>query len=478
MERRALEVCEQEPLHRSGLIQPHGALLVVGRDGRIRYVSANCAAFLGRAADDWLGREAPTECRGLLAELGDTPGSCCQRVLAFPAAAPCDAIAQRMPSGDMVIEFLPHLPWDAPSGVASPHSFADAAALAASRQALVELVAAATGFTRTMFYAFLPDGDGEVVAETRDPAAYGSYLGLRFPASDIPRIARELYLKNPWRWIPDARAEPVAVLGVDPQPPDLTYSALRSVSPVHRVYLANMGVVASLSFPVVIHGQLAALVAAHSREARQLPVALLDALSVHVRDFAFAWAAFQSQERMRCLDTLDYRLAPLHTAWQRHGDLISAWPEMASVLIELAHADGATLCVGDRVAFHGVTLHGEALAACDAFLRANNLIVWQCESLTRAIPGLPLTEVAGLCALRLTRAETEVRLYLCRREWLHEVAWGGNPDKPVEYHDGTLGIAPRRSFEKWVEKRIGYCRPWENEVRLLLLRLRERVFAA
>jgi len=80
--------------------------------------------------------------------------------------------------------------------------------------------------------------------------------------------------------------------------------------------------------------------------------------------------------------------------------------------------------------------------------------------------------------LRLTRAETEVRLYLCRREWLHEVAWGGNPDKPVEYHDGTLGIAPRRSFEKWVEKRIGYCRPWENEVRLLLLRLRERVFAA
>jgi light-regulated signal transduction histidine kinase (bacteriophytochrome) len=62
---------------------------------------------------------------------------------------------------------------------------------------------------------------------------------------------------------------------------------------------------------------------------------------------------------------------------------------------------------------------------------------------------------------------------LCRGETLYDVVWGGNPEKPVEVHEGLLNISPRRSFEKWVEKRMGYSRPWSNECRLMALKLRE-----
>src|SRR5690606_28628938 len=94
--------------------------------------------------------------------------------------------------------------------------------------------------------------------------------------------------------------------------------------------------------------------------------------------------------------------------------------------------------------------------------------------LSRQMPLFPLSQVAGVLAFKARLPDGRfLRVYLGRLEYIHEVAWGGNPDKPVEYHDGQLGIAPRRSFEKWVEKCVGRCRPWGNETRLLALRLRE-----
>lgn len=92
---------------------------------------------------------------------------------------------------------------------------------------------------------------------------------------------------------------------------------------------------------------------------------------------------------------------------------------------------------------------------------------------------MPWSHVAGVLALKGRCPDGRMlRVYLTRQEYIHEVAWGGNPDKPIEHHDGTHGIAPRHSFEKWVEKRMGHSRPWESESRLLGLRLREMLINA
>ena len=153
--------------------------------------------------------------------------------------------------------------------------------LQALYQAIATEVHDVTGFDRVMVYRFAPDGSGAVIAEARGSAGINSFLGLNFPASDIPRQARLLYQANWIRNIPDARYAPAVIMPpLNPltgQPLDLSHSILRSVSPVHRQYLANMGVVASVSLSLILRGQLWGLIACHHNAPRYLPHRLRDA---------------------------------------------------------------------------------------------------------------------------------------------------------------------------------------------------------
>jgi chemotaxis family two-component system sensor kinase Cph1 len=128
-----------------------------------------------------------------------------------------------------------------------------------------------TGFDRVMIYGFLDDDAGKVVAEDRREGLH-SFLHHHFPASDIPRQARALYVRNLLRVIPDVSYEPVALRPewTAPEPLDMSDSSLRSVSPVHLVYLKNMGVQASASFSIINDGVLWGLVACHNETPRLL----------------------------------------------------------------------------------------------------------------------------------------------------------------------------------------------------------------
>src|SRR5690606_36463889 len=115
---------------------------------------------------------------------------------------------------------------------------------------VVRAVRRLTGFERVMLYRFDADGHGSVDAEIKEPQLE-PYLGLHYPASDIPRQARALYLKNWLRIIPNARYTPARLVpAARPDtggPLDLSFAVLRSVSPIHLEYLANMGIHASMS---------------------------------------------------------------------------------------------------------------------------------------------------------------------------------------------------------------------------------------
>lgn len=100
--------------------------------------------------------------------------------------------------------------------------------------------------------------------------------------------------------------------------------------------------------------------------------------------------------------------------------------------------------------------------------------VWLGDNLSRAILEFLPSVIAGALPLNIRRrGKPGLRLYLFRTEHVYEVAWGGNPDKPAEFNAAGLYIAPRRSFERWVEKRSGFSRLWDHHARLLLLKLRD-----
>ncbi|MGZ5052262.1 MAG: GAF domain-containing protein [Methylobacter sp.] len=475
------EHCEAERLAHSGEIQPHGGLIYLNADLRISHVSAQIGNFLPHAPAALLGQPLPEPIEQILAPaIAKLPAKAGSRAESFAVLNEgkqnLDIVLSRGIDG-IVIELIfqeeartfsaHHLEHMTP-----PQNSNEVMAL---HQQMAQSFHELTGFNRVMIYAFREDGDGEVLAEARHAEVYGSYLGLRFPGSDIPQIARTLYLKNPWRLIPDSQATSVPLLSRENTAPDLTWSDLRSVSPVHRIYLANMGVRASLSFPIIANGELWGLIACHHSTPRRLSLPELHSASHLARSYSMALLAWQAQSRMRFADNLDRLYESVRLILLRHGNALNAADEIAPGLMEQFDACGMAIRLGDHWQQFGEIPHPQEFEQLDDWFADHcQDIVFSSDSLVRTHTNIGHFPVAGAMALKLRSYSKEsLHLWLFRRELLYSVEWGGNPHKPVEFHDGLLDIAPRRSFEKFVENRIGYCAPWKNEERLKAFRLRQ-----
>lgn len=473
-----IDQCEQEQLHLSGAIQSHGALVVTNLQGVVSHVSANIV--------DWLGVGAHVE------QLLDQPlPAFLQEV--YESAVLVEAGERYIGQGNiedqefdvvmshngeqLLFELYPVEAHSDPMPVVGeaypvPES---AAALQAQCQQLLDALLALSGFDRVLYYRFMPEGDGEVSAEARRAEVAGSYVGLRFPASDIPQIARQLYFKNPWRSISNANAEPVAIVGhAQASVPNLSWVDLRSVSPIHQEYMANMGVGAAISLPINQAGELDALISCHSATPRQLTVSQLQAMSRLSEAFNLRLRDYKTRRRLQVLDGMQRHFDHAKDVLMRHGELASAWPELSRWLMDTFAVDGVILQVEGDCYQAGEVLSAAGMDVVIEEARFEASPVWISDSLQTDCTEMPLSEIAGVAVvsdLPLDQHHT-VNLYLCRLEHLYEVTWGGNPDKPVDYRDGNSAIAPRRSFEAWVEQRVGYSRPWSENTRIYLLKLR------
>ncbi len=288
-----LTQCEAEPIHIPGAIQPHGCLLALqGPSLRIVQASANCQALLGHAAADLLGCELATALGPALAAAVGEAQVRYEELPAIPASlrwrgqgGACTGYVHQ--SDDLVVLELEPAPaapaalgallTQAVRGSSAIHTQTE---LPAKLQGAAELFRRLTGYDRVMIYRFDEDWHGEVVAEARR-ADLQPYLGLHYPASDIPPQARRLYLINHTRVIVDIDYAPSPLLpGVNPlnaRPLDLSRSVLRTVSPMHLEYLRNLGVRATLTTSLLRDGQLWGLIACHhgaplpvSEEVREL----------------------------------------------------------------------------------------------------------------------------------------------------------------------------------------------------------------
>ncbi|MTG87778.1 SpoIIE family protein phosphatase [Cellulosimicrobium sp. BIT-GX5] len=506
-----LDNCAREPIHVPGLIQPRGVLLVVREaDGVLLQASANVERYLGAAADDLAGRP-------LADALGEQPA----RLVLDHAASVAD-LATRNPvalrldrwggSTDEMVDAVLHrppLPAEGPGAepvlvveletaagarpltfpntyLAVRHALRDlerAASLTELYDDAARHVRALTGFDRVMIYRFDADYNGEVVAEARRDDL-NSFRGLHYPASDIPPQARALYEKNWIRLIADVDYEPQPVvptlLPTTGAPLDLTYSTLRSVSPIHLEYLRNMGVRASMSISLLREGKLWGLIACHHYagpheppyEVRTAAEFLGSTLSVRL----VAQAEDERGVEVRRAEGVLAHLAadsrdesvPIGTALTRSG-----W------LRRLVRADGAVVVAEGGIIAVGNAPDEDGCRALVAWVlgRDEDLVVT--EALGRDAPDVAALapDVAGAMGIVLPDGQVVVWV---RDEVLRHVDWGGDPhNKAIAKREGdTVRLSPRKSFERWREVVRGHSAPWTADQRDVATSLRGHLVEA
>lgn len=472
-----LSNCEREPIHIPGAIQPHGVLLVLDESASsVAQASENIEAHLGRPLGEVLGRpltevlepsSAAEIRRVLLEERWDETNPL--RVHAagkvFDGIVHCHA-------GAAVVELEPAAPVSEHAGHPplrlALKELQRARTLPQLCESIVAEVRRLTGFERVMLYRFDEDDHGCVDAESKQ-AELTSYLRLHYPASDIPRQARELYLKNWLRIIPDARYTPARVLPTlradTGGPLDLSHSVLRSVSPIHLEYLANMGVRASMSISLIVRERLWGLIGCLNHTApRFTPYEVRAACEVLGRLTSLQIAALEVQEatllRAARRDTHE-ALAQAMRDSEANEDVLHALLSRPTELCALVGADGAALVSEGEAVSVGGSPPPDQMVALDVWLseREQGSLFSTLALASLYPPAVAIKDVASGVLTFTLPGQPRRRLLWFRPELIQTVSWGGDPNKPVAVDAGTR-LHPRRSFELWREEVRLRSRPW------------------
>lgn len=457
-----LTACDREPIHVPGAVQPHGAMLVA--DPRTLRVVAGAGPIEQLLAPDWLGADlSALLAQDVAALMAATPGPG-GTVLAAQVAGQDVALHR---SGPWLIAELEPAEV-APGSVAGTLGWLDAIAGGFERAGTLKLLCeravvafrALTGFDRVMIYRFLDDEAGCVVAEDRDPAL-PSFLNHHFPATDIPRQARALYVRNRTRVIPDIAYAPAPLRPADFAGVDLSDVAIRSVSPVHLEYLRNMGVRASASISIVKDGLLWGLVACHNMTPRLMPRSVRAAGAAMASALARQILAKEEAEAYRGRLLLRSEEDALRPLLFQDGDMYKVLAQRVDDLRRMLDADGLVL-VRDRT----MTTSGIVPAAEDVldFVRWLPAREDAAPFSTRELAAewshaATFGAITGVLALRID--DRHVLLWL-RVEQIEEIEWAGNPHKAVP-HDPDATLHPRASFESWHEEVRGRSRRWTLE---------------
>lgn len=474
--------CERELIHLAASIQPHGLLLVLGETSlRVEQASGNVGELLGIPLDQLLG--TPLSALGgdlaeRVRELAATetlaapiPMACTVTVRGEPLHG--TAHIHRIPRVGLVVEIeqLVAGPQRRNSGglgnrltnavqlIGSAHS------IPALADAVVRELRDLTGYDRVMVYRFDADGHGEIIAEARE-THLEAFLGRHYPATDIPQRARELYLRNRVRLLVDVNYQPVPLVPrfspATGQDLDMSMCTLRSMSPVHLQYLKNMGVTATLVASLVHDGRLWGLIACHnyspkmvSGEYRAACELLADVISTRIS----ALENFAEAQAEVLVRRLEHRVIE---ATAQGGDWRLALFDNPRHLLQPLDATGAALMYEGELMTAGDVPSTVEIRSLFSWLQGRNEgALFQCNSISRLNPGLasisPLA--SGVLAIELAAGTGEYLAWF-RKEQLHDVTWGGDPNKVILGND-PLELSPRRSFAEWHQIVRDTASPWE-----------------
>ncbi len=467
--------CDTEPIHIPGSIQLYGFLLAVdANDFTIRYCSENCTDFLQTGLSQILGSSLATyfnegEIKAFTGYYQQEPTELARPFL-FTRGGKSYNTSAHVNNDCIVLEFeaFTEDTIELPDLFIQTKRFAYHTQRTDNLKSFCEDIAnetkTITGFDRVMIYRFDEQANGEVIAEAKREDLE-PFLGLKYPHTDIPVQARNLFFRNLVRLIADVHYTPVPLYGLENethsvQNLDLSLSALRSVSPIHIEYLKNMGVTATFNIAIIHNQKLWGLISCHHYTTRYIPYytrlaahlqAIFLASQIDVRELA---------DNFELVKTTDIKLNELNE--NLTGNTTEILNEKGlQKLQQLLNADGFVFKYKNQLYTSGSLPPNQDIEKLIEWIASNNPESFSCdkliddyqnaESLHHTIAGVFYFGLANNNCLLWTRGEVATT-----------INWAGNPDNAILTNEVTKGLTPRKSFELWKEMVQHQCVPWKK----------------
>ncbi|MCJ2370943.1 ATP-binding protein [Pseudomonas sp. RGM 3321] len=474
--------CADEPIQFPGAIQPHGLLFTLEEPNlTILQVSANVQSVLGHAPEQVLGKGLEHVLGAGWAEVIRSASAHdsfvdTQRLLMTVNGIEFEALMHR--NQDVLV-----LELEIQDKEAQAVSYTERTGnmgrmlrqlhAASDLQTLYEVsvreIQRMTGYDRVLIYRFEEEGHGQVIAEASAPSME-LFNGLFFPASDIPEQARELYRRNWLRIIPDADYTPVPLvpqLRPDTQQQlDLSFSTLRSVSPIHCQYMKNMGVLSSMSVSLIQGGKLWGLVSCGHRtplyvshELRSACQAIGQVLSLQISAMEALEISRQREAKVRTLEQLHQAMA------DSEENVFDGLAQQPQLLMDLVGATGVAIIEDRQTHCYGICPEVSDIRALHTWMIAGGEPVYASHHLSSVYAPAEAYQPAasGILAMSLPKPVDNGVIWF-RSEVKESVQWSGDPNKPLnmESSEGGMRLRPRTSFEIWKVEMTGIAPKWSH----------------
>nr|BAJ34089.1 unnamed protein product [Eutrema halophilum] len=342
---------------------------------------------------------------------------------------------------------------------------------------VVESVRDLTGYDRVMVYKFHEDEHGEVVAESRRDDLE-PYIGLHYPATDIPQASRFLFKQNRVRMIVDCHATPVLVVQDDrlTQSMCLVGSTLRAPHGCHSQYMANMGSIASLAMAVIINGneddgsnvaggrnsmRLWGLVVCHHTSSRCIPFPLRYACEFLMQAFGLQL----NMELQLALQMSEKRVLRTQTLLcdMLLRDSPAGIVTQSPSIMDLVKCDGAAFLYHGKYYPLGVAPTEAQIKDVVEWLLANHADSTGLSTDSLGDAGYPGAAALGdaVCGMAVAYITKRDFLFWFRSHTAKEIKWGGAKRHPEDKDDGQR-MHPRSSFKAFLEVVKSRSQPWET----------------
>src|SRR5919199_552819 len=478
--------CDREAIHIPGSIQPHGVLLVL-QDPQLKILQAsnNTNYFLGIPAQSLLNQNlsvlfSPSQIESLkLCISQENPEVFNPIPLSINLEQKTQIFNGIIHRNDqvLILELEPKIFEQKKDELsfynlvrASVVKIKKAANLRETAELIVKEVKNITGYDRVMIYRFEPDESGVVIAEDKQ-AELESYLNIHYPASDIPQQARRLYYENLLRLIVDMNYHPVAIIPannpITGSPIDLSFSLLRSVSPMHIEYSRNMGISASMCISLVNEERLWGLIVCHhcspkgvDYETRKYCEFIGQLMSLELVKQQDKEADFYRNKVKKIQKEINNNLLT------KSDFIIDTLEQLSNSLLELVNAQGSVIYLGNQLTLLGQTPPREVVLNLLAWLLTHcRQEVFVTNALSQFYPKAQefKDQASGLLAISIFLNQTSYHVLWFRPEVIQTVNWGGNPHNFVSVEkESNLRLSPRKSFELWKETVREKSLPWHQ----------------